>query len=142
MDGKNNTHEAYGEYKTVNHYTQRFGMGIHQELDESWSYGLGISYEDNQSDGYDGRWIATGNTQHLGFELKHQSGSTQVALIQTYSWSQADVERVGQLTDAFNTKVNRQLETHGGRLRLSDVVDEGSSTVRPAIALGAPHSLA
>ncbi len=139
FDRENNTHSDSGDYKSVDHDADRYTLGFDKRLDSRWALGLSVAYEDTESDGYGGRWSSSGQTGHVGASLKHQSGNTQIALFQSYSWSDTDIERIVQVTEPLRAKARRHQDAYGGMLRLSHDLHQESIYLRPLLDLGVTY---
>ncbi|MEO7098365.1 MAG: autotransporter outer membrane beta-barrel domain-containing protein, partial [Luteolibacter sp.] len=136
------THDSYGDYKRVEHNSSSGSIGIQKTFDNVWTTGVGMSLENNDSNGYDGRWKSDGNTMHLGAVAKRAFGATEFAGTVSYSWNETDSTRTGQVTDPFETDVSRDLETFGAMIRVSREIDAGDFYLKPTVDFGVVRLMA
>ena len=136
------THDSYGDYKRVEHNSESASFGIQKTFDNVWTTGVGMSLENNDSAGYDGRWRSDGNTTHLGAVAKRMFGATEFAGTVSYSWNETDSRRLGQVTNAFETDVTRELETFGAMVRVSHEFDKGEAYLKPTVDFGVVRLMA
>ena len=129
--------DAGGDFKAIEGSADRFSLGAQKTLENDWSFGFGLSKESFRSDGYDGQWAARGDTHHLGLSAKRRTGPAKLSGVLTYSSSDADIRRSGELLGAFTTSVNRDLSALSGMLRFSHDFEQGEAWyLRPMIDAG------
>jgi len=140
LETEKTTHDAGGDFKEAKHYVdKRYAMGIEKAFTDAWIFGMGLAIENIDSNSYDGRWVSDGGSIHIGVYGKHNFGDSQLALTATYGWGDSDVERIGQVTDLFEAKSNRDLETFGAMLRASHQINGNRVYLRPVFDLGMTH---
>ncbi|QKQ27263.1 autotransporter outer membrane beta-barrel domain-containing protein [Candidatus Reidiella endopervernicosa] len=129
-------HSAYGDYKQIDHTSQRVAVGAQQRLENEWSVGVGFSNEGIHSKGFNGQWVSEGVSRHLGLALKRSYGPTKLAAALSYGWNSSDTERTGVVVDPFATVVERETDALGALLRLSYDFESERSYFRPQFDIG------
>jgi hypothetical protein len=130
------THSAYNDYKSVSHDAESVALGFQKSFNEDWIAGLGFGYDNNSADGYGGRWNSEGETYHFGAVARHQWGATEFVGTLSYSRNETDTQRTGQVTTAFETDLNRKLETFAANFRVSHDFKMNDAYFRPTLDLG------
>jgi hypothetical protein len=136
FDRENSAHNRAEDYQLVSSTNDRFSMGLDIDLDSNFRLGLGFSQEQNVANGYDGRWLASGTTQHIGVALTQQFDSSRVALIQSYSWKGTDTDRYGAVTGAYHANSSQEMQSYVGMFRLSQGFEQNSVNLETTLDLG------
>jgi len=97
---------------------------------------LGVAIDNVDSNSYEGRWTSNGDSRHVGVSVKRIFGDTQLALTASYGRGYSDVTRIGQVTDLFEAKSNRDLQTFGAMLRASHQLNNNHVYLRPVFDIG------
>jgi hypothetical protein len=129
-------HDASGDFKSARHYSERVAMGIQEVLNDKWTAGFGVLFEDNESDSYEKLWTSAGKAGYLGASLEREVSGTQFAAILSYGWGDDDVDRRIQETEPLLAAASRDYTTLGGLLRVSHEFDKGRGYIRPIFDLG------
>lgn len=94
-------------------------MGFEHQLHNEWILGAGLSIEDYDSSGYEGRWTADGETARYGVVAKRLFGATEFSGILSYSRNSIDSKRAGQVTSPYITTVDRDLSAFTAMTRVA-----------------------
>jgi hypothetical protein len=139
FEDEKNKQDASGDLKNIRHYTNRFAVGFQNMSSNKWTAGIGLSVEDNESDGYQDQWTSKGDSLYLGAMLKKEINNTDYTLGISYGWAESDVERRGAVTESFLAETKRDYNILGALLRASHTFHKGQAYFRPIFDLGLTH---
>ncbi|MBB5030574.1 autotransporter outer membrane beta-barrel domain-containing protein [Prosthecobacter vanneervenii] len=134
--GSNTLHGAYDDYKTVRQQTLGFALGYEDMINEHWSAGLAVSYEDNNANGYQGRWNANGSTERFGGLVRYKNNGHEIAALVSFGWNSMDSTRVGSVAYPFNTSVNRDMQVLTAMVRYAHEFVGDTFYIKPQVDLG------
>ena len=134
--------DAQNDFKPIDGKTTRFSLGMQKTRDNDWSFGFGVSREDDDSAGYADQWSSAGRTYHVGFAAKRRYGATKWSNVLTYGWSDMNSVRNGSLLGSFRTTMNRDIDLLAGATRLAHDFEINSWYVRPMIDGGVAKLMA
>ncbi len=129
-------HSAFDDFKNANFRAEQFTMGYEREFSTEWIGGFGIAMENNYGDGYTGNWTAHGTTEQVGFTLKRDLDRTELQAVMAYSWNTMDTQRIGNVTEPFETDLERDMESFTTMVRASHEYAFDYSYLKPLIDFG------